>query len=99
MLRMMDDKCDGKILKNEVCGELHIGAKSKPLSLRDACNKIIHAKQLHFDVEVVDRFEVSRNFLNPFVYLYGEKGGAKWKCYIEVLKYIEGGHIALSGPT
>ncbi|MEQ5816794.1 hypothetical protein J3362_14855 [Marinobacter sp. NFXS11] len=63
-----------------------------PLTLREACNKIIHATRVHYDVEEVDRFEsIGRKsgYLNPWVYLYGTKGKKDWKATLNVTAFCK----------
>ncbi|SFH61803.1 hypothetical protein SAMN05216299_1384 [Nitrosospira sp. Nsp14] len=45
------------------------------LGLPEACNKIIHARKISFDVEKIGEHP----YLNPYVYLYGKQNGKNWK--------------------
>ncbi|MBQ0761397.1 hypothetical protein [Marinobacter psychrophilus] len=62
------------------------------LTLREACNKIIHATRVNYDVEPVDRFEsIGRKpgHLNPWVYLYGAKGNKDWKATLDITAFCK----------
>lgn len=92
--RVIDDREEGALdfIANEWCGDLEENVAAKPhhilvkhLSIRDACNKIIHAKRVHFDV---DTDEQGQKYLNPFIYLYGKRqNGATWRATLDVLKF------------
>lgn len=61
----------------------------KPMSLRIACNKIIHAEVVNFDT---DRSAVTNaEYLNPTIYLYGttQNGKKKWRAVLDVMKFVE----------
>lgn len=62
---------------------------SSELSVREACNKIIHAKLINFDVSREDQWR-SRH-LNPIIYLYGEQRKSDWKAELDVIKWVEFG--------
>jgi len=85
--RVIDDR-QGQILDRvgSNCGKLekNIGEPiDEILSLREACNKIIHAKKIRFDVEV----DAGQSYLNPFIYLYGEHNGKNWKATLDVVAF------------
>lgn len=53
------------------------------LTIREACNKIIHAKEFGFDVQ---KFRGKQEYyFKPFFNITGTKGKAKWFAYIDVL--------------
>ena len=56
------------------------------LHLREACNKIIHANLINFDL-VGEPFDHDR-YLQPIVYLYGEQRGTHWKAQLDVVKWV-----------
>ena len=63
------------------------------LSMREACNKIIHATKVHYDVEPINDFEHIGNkfrYLNPMIYLYGENRGKKWKACLDIHSFCKG---------
>lgn len=83
--RVIDDLANGVFdFVAEDCGNLEQGSKSKPLSLREACNKIIHASKIRFDVEDNG---AGQAYVTPFIYLYGEKSGVEWRATLDVLKF------------
>jgi hypothetical protein len=55
------------------------------LDFREACNKIIHAKRIHFDVAVHEKTGVE--YLNPVIYLYGSKGVKEWKATLDIKEF------------
>jgi hypothetical protein len=57
------------------CGELTEVSGTKPLTVREACNKVIHAKKIRADVELDGRRIVRQN---PIMHLEGETPGGKW---------------------
>ena len=63
-----------KLLETEV-GNIRIlnksKAKLKPLKVREACNKIVHALNINFDF--TDRNNICAGRLRPIVHLYGER--------------------------
>ena len=97
--RIMDDR------ENNVtsglsceCGEL-ISDLSKPsnttsLSLREAYNKIIHAKKFNWDVDNLDKEDETlpyptTRYLTPRMYLYGSKGEREWKATLDIEKFVK----------
>jgi hypothetical protein len=69
------------------CGTLsHVGSNEiSPLTLREACNKIIHAQKVRFDVSIT---EAGQQYLNPTIYLYGKRQNrAEWKVELNVLVF------------
>lgn len=90
--RVVDDREGGVFqLLAGPCGTLieTIDGKNKesPLELREACNKIIHAQKVRFDIEDT---EEGQTYLNPTIYLYGKRAsGAGWKATLDVIKFSE----------
>ncbi|MDP3937547.1 MAG: hypothetical protein Q8R92_05350 [Deltaproteobacteria bacterium] len=64
--------------------------KSKPLSFRDACSKILHADFINPDV--TDAEKPNESPLNPVVHLYGELLGKKWKASLNVYEFAQCAH-------
>ncbi len=58
-----------------VCGELADASGTKPLTLHEACNKVIHANKIRADVELDGSLVVRQN---PIMHLEGETPGGKW---------------------
>jgi hypothetical protein len=90
-VRIIDDRDKNYLTKYDTgCGKLYINVNKtkKPLDLRNACNKIIHAKKI--------RYEVNKdNKRLPFIHLYGNEKNyktridEKWKATIDLYKFIE----------
>lgn len=78
------DAKSGQLLPNP-------GAEEQDLSLREACNKIIHTKLLNFDKDMVSglgEIEV----LRPKVFLYDRKDKQGWRATLDVLMFVRAGH-------
>jgi len=57
------------------------------LTIREACNKIIHAKHINFDLE--EGINLGKyDYLNPFVYLYGDYQDKDWKAQIDINTFV-----------
>jgi len=90
--RVLDDREDGVF--GQIAGDCGILSEAKggeitkvPLTLREACNKIIHAKKIRFDVSETDE---RQPYLNPTIYLYGTRSnGLEWKATLDVIKFAE----------
>ena len=78
------------------CGELYEDwpntLQPEDLTLREACNKIVHATKVQHD-EVdpdpghnPDQIGV---YLLPFVHLYGEKNGRDWKAKLSIVEFAK----------
>lgn len=76
------------------CGILYPNLEQKKvkkdLLFREACNKIIHATGINFDLSKAHN--IKTGYLNPFVYLYGELQGKKWKVKLDVYHFCENCH-------
>jgi len=84
--RVIDDR-EHKIvdLLSRECGTIFEFGKDKPLTLREACNKIIHAQKIRFDISETD---AGQAFLNPIIYLYGKREkGVEWKATLDVIVF------------
>lgn len=73
-----------KNLKN-IVGEVTQKKRIKKLSLSEAWNKIIHAK----DIQLLAK-EIKRGllYLEPKIILIGKRDNIKWKAEIDILKFI-----------
>jgi len=85
--RVIDDR-EGRTLEKlgSRCGQIENFSKEEDiqdLNLREACNKIIHAKKIRFDR---DGGDVDYHF-NPTIYLYGEQRGVPWKATLEIVEF------------
>ncbi len=68
------------------CGVLVESGVENGLSLRDACNKILHAQKFRFDLSET---EARQQYLNPVIYLYGERqNGGAWKATLNVIAFV-----------
>ena len=59
--------------------------KSEPLSILEACNKIIHATELEFEKRKVRGFEA--DYLKPHLAVTGKKGRRTWEAHIDMLLF------------
>lgn len=88
--RVIDDR-DGQVLDKygSSCGWLDKRtANSNPeeLSLREACNKIIHAKRIRVDQDERDGVR----YFTPTIYLYDQKDGQSgWKAALDVIEFAK----------
>jgi hypothetical protein len=96
-VRIMDEreKHLSNLFKLE-CGQL-IGNINQPedvipLTLREACNKIIHTKKFNWDVEQLKDEEnlpyPTTRYLVPKMYLYGTKDNKQWKATLDITKFV-----------
>ena len=76
--------------EHEGVGRLHpdeTRSEDQRLEFRDACNKIIHANRLHFDGDVNEATGIE--YINPKIYLYGEKSGKAWRATLDVVEFCK----------
>ena len=87
--RIVDDQ-HGSVLKDYggECGtwikNIEMSENVEPLPLREACNKIIHAKKIHLDMDEIE----CGHYLKPFVHFYGDYKGKSWKVSLNINDYI-----------
>ncbi len=74
--------------------------EEKPLSLREACNKIIHCTKYKWNLaysnehplypypDVPNELEDWQKYKNPILELEGEYRGSDWNAKVFLLKYI-----------
>jgi hypothetical protein len=98
-LAQMEDPSEAVArLRGRTCGELEevIGSgRVVGLTLREACNKIIHAERVTFDV---DEHPVTRqNHANPKIYLYGSRGRQQWRATVDIIEYAAIGAFYTNG--
>ncbi|RBP53683.1 hypothetical protein [Arenicella xantha] len=71
------------------CGYLYMGdgfSKKQDLSLREACNKIIHATKISGDIDQ----STQPPHLNPVIYFYGTTlGGKDWKAELDIIEFAK----------
>jgi len=58
-------------------------SRHSPLEFREACNKIIHAEVVRFDVDDSENPTERR----PTVYLYGRKSKVMWKATLDLVQF------------
>lgn len=95
-IRIRIDQKEKKLSKElkAPCGKLYPNLpsrKSEPLTLREACNKIIHATKIRFDIEVPPSARYGHDvYLNaPYLYLYGERNSEKWRAKLSIVEFAE----------
>jgi len=57
------------------------------LTFREACNKIIHARHINFDLENAKN-QRQYDSINNMVYLYGNYQNKGWKAELDVCKFL-----------
>jgi hypothetical protein len=70
------------------CGTLQKDLRNQEtdvLEIREACNKLIHAETVRFDVEELG----VQRYLNPIIYLYGSLQGRHWRARLDVIKFCK----------
>lgn len=87
--RVVDDR-ENRVLEliGSNCGEFQRdiqNSDTEVLDLREACNKIIHAKKIRGDIDEIN----GQTYLNPFLYLYGEHGSKRWKAKLNVISFAK----------
>lgn len=72
-----------------IVGELFqpIGDKKQPLIMYEACNKIIHAETINFDLRKLPNSHLS--YLYPRIYIYGKKNKIKWRAILDIQEFCE----------
>lgn len=77
------------------CGDLRADTRlrsSVPLTVREACNKVIHAARFNFDAKPLPKSERSLPYptytLNPTIHLYGHQRKVPWKARLDVEKFV-----------
>lgn len=85
----------------EGVGTLYENNEEKPLTAREACNKVIHSTSKEWNLEYTTRHPIyyqifenrgefrHGNFKNPILVVYGaKKNGKVWKASIEMVKWV-----------
>jgi len=80
-----------KFNPNTEDGKLNVENKNDPkfieLTFREACNKIIHAQHINFDMLNAKSLKEYEQ-INSIIYLYGEYKDISWKAQLDIVKYI-----------
>jgi hypothetical protein len=77
------------------CGELFVDWPTPnpvDLTLREACNKIIHARKVNYDEVDPDPGYNSDQigvYLRPYVHLYGKKDACDWKATLSIIDFAK----------
>src|SRR5262249_21733705 len=72
--------------------------KRKPevLTLREACNKIVHSEDIKDD-EVIPNRRYNPDelgvYIRPFAYLYGTKDGSRWRAKLSIVDFAQLGAL------
>jgi hypothetical protein len=88
--------------RNQIAGSCFqtwrpIQRRSRCLPCGEACNKIIHATDIRFDVVVPDAAmnpDEEGAYYQPRVYLYGSKGRDDWRAELSLIDFARWGAVA-----
>mgnify|MGYP006081878151 CR=1 FL=1 len=59
--------------------------ESDILDIREACNKIIDAETVRFDMDDLGE----QKYLNPIIYLYGSQQKKEWRAQLNVINFCK----------
>jgi hypothetical protein len=83
------------IEKNKIINSLHLvgnlienNGLKQPLTLREACNKIIHSEHINFDL-INPKSDYNHNGVKEIIYVYGRKGKIEWKASISLFQFVD----------
>lgn len=88
-IRILDDR-DPQVFDmfTDYCGTMTKDIKNpmmlSGLGLRDACNKVIHARRVTFDLGTTSSGHV---YLHPYLYLEGSERGKPWTVDLDVVRF------------
>ncbi|EAR59997.1 hypothetical protein [Neptuniibacter caesariensis] len=90
ILRMLDDESEADIEERDpfFSGRLEQNGKTKQLSLREACNKIIHSHKINFDQEHFSDGGAEGEYFTPIIYLYGRQKQYGWKATLNLRLFL-----------
>ncbi len=91
-IRVLDDR--GQVPRETMqrgCGVLEVGTEETHLSLREACNKVVHASSAQFDIAFLDDFDSTlpsptSDHLEPRMLLFGCKGKVTWRATLNLVE-------------
>jgi hypothetical protein len=99
-LRVLDDREEGKLeMLSLYCGILTKNQNNPAdstggMTLREACNKIIHADEVELDRSPL---AAAHAHLNPYVYLSGStQQGKPWSASLNVVQFVREGLAGIS---
>jgi hypothetical protein len=75
-------------LKNKT-GTIEEINKKKDLTIREACNKIIHANNIEFKFKYSQHGSKKIRYLAPEIILHGKKGKVSWKATMKILRFVD----------
>jgi|ERR1700730_3187360 len=93
-LPIWDEACGdietGAIVAPESFGAGPLGGSVKPLTFKQAFDKIIHSLTINPDVETLSEFKLfGSTKINSILFLYGEHRNEKpWRATLSILEYI-----------
>jgi hypothetical protein len=96
-LRMIDDRLNTNAEK-EINGDINdVGRLTKTaakdgeniLTIRDACNKIIHATLIEYSSAVLELKGKKKTYLKPELFLYDKMNKSGWKVRLDIIKFVK----------
>jgi hypothetical protein len=84
-----DDAVDLSILDNVACDGVHIGhsvGEGKQLTLRESCNKIVHATEARLQW-VMSQQVADTEFWNGWYNLWGENRSTPWEVTLNIVEW------------
>lgn len=83
----VSEEWKNKDFKTKHVGLLLVDKKEEPLDLtmREACNKIIHAEEIIFDIGKIRGHALY--YHKPVIHLYGKRGKQGWKASIDLILF------------
>jgi hypothetical protein len=66
----------------------------KKLTLREACNKIIHATKINLDLVIPNKAtnpDQKGTHMRHLLYLYGDKNGVEWRAVLNLIEFVNWG--------
>lgn len=101
-LRMIDDRLSINH-ESQINGETNdVGtltratdkAVDRILTIRDACNKIIHAVLIEYSSDTIELRGKKKAYLRPELFLYDKSDKSGWKAKIDIIKFVKiGTHV------
>lgn len=101
-IRVLEDRGHvSRATMQRSCGVLEVGTDKTPLSLREACNKVVHASSAQFQIAFLDEFDSTlpsptSDHLEPRMLLIGCKGKVTWQA---TLNLVELANAAIEAPA
>ncbi len=86
---ILDNNCDIDEKQEFIVGEIKHQKKEEKedLLLRDACNKILHAENINFDLS--ENNTIYSGYLNPIIYLYSNNSEYNWKAKLDIKSFTK----------